>query len=821
MLNLASVRFLLFLISFAVCIIASAQLQPRTVEADGIRKHTAWSVPQDVDVPIIDGEFNDLAWQYGDVVNDFVQQAPNPGEPSRQQTGVKILYTNEAIYIAASMFDSAPDSILHQLGPRDEWQNNTDAFAVMIDPYHDGRNAFLFAVTAAGVQTDSRFIFDKSDVSLNSVWSSAVTMNTRGWHVEIKIPYQAIRFPKTEEQLWGINYTRIIRRYREQSWWNTIDPNVSGIVNQCGELLGIRNIDPPVRLALFPYVSGYYETYDGEATRSLNGGLDVKYGINESFTLDLTLIPDFGQTISDNLVLNLSPFEVRYDERRYFFTEGTELFNRNDLFYSRRIGARPVGYGSVQNYMEVNEYVTENPISTRLYNAMKISGRTRSKTGIGFFNAVTAPAYATVRNSISGAEREIETSPLTNYNCFVVEQIIGKYSYVGFMNTTVIRNSVAEDAMVNSVQFRAANADNKYAIEGYADHSITNQIDFTSGTKGFRYHIEGGKVKGPFIAKFRHHLVSNTFDSNDMGYLDRNNYFSHGITLGYNVFKPFRRILWTINELHADVSFMYDVQFRTFFTVTGKHIFTYRNFMTVSVNWLANPIQAHDYFETRTPGRFFLYPKNYELGGWISSDYRKVLALDAGVSYRIFLERNRTIFRYNIGPRYRASDKLFIVYKWEHELKKDNIGYVATVSEGNIVFGLRDLNTVTSTLTTTYIFTPKMGLSLRVRHYWSEVKYRDYFNLEENGTFTHFDYSRNADISFNAFNVDLIYTWVFLPGSELIVTYKNAILSSSNILVGSYADDLTQMFDGPESNSISVKLIWYLDAGRYFRSGKK
>jgi hypothetical protein len=806
--NFKLVRFPVFILALLFTGTLSAQ--------DSVRTHEAIRLKENLAAPIIDGNPSDYAWNTAPVAQDFIQAAPNPGKPSRQNSDVRILYDDDAFYLRARMFDSSPDSILHQLGPRDEWQNNTDAFAVMFDPYHDRRNAFFFAVTAAGVQTDARYVFDKIDVSLNAVWYSAVSIDSGGWTVEMKIPYQALRFPKTEVQTWGVNYNRVIRRYREQSWWNTVDQNVSGVVNQSGDLTGIKNIDPPVRLALFPYVSGYYELYDGEATRSFNGGLDVKYGLSDGFTLDLTLIPDFGQTISDNLVLNLSPFEVRYDERRYFFTEGTELFNRNDLFYSRRIGARPAGYSAVQSQLDSNEFVVSNPANTRLYNAIKISGRTKSKTGLGFFNAVSAESNALVENSVTLQQREIETSPLTNFNCFVVEQIIGKYSYVGYMNTTVLRSNYGEDAMVNSVQFRAANSNNKFAVEGYVDHSLTNEIS-SNGVSGFRYHIEGGKVKGPLILKYRHHLVSNTFDSNDMGYLDRNNYYNHGATIGYNVFTPFRRILWTINEVNADVSYMYDVNWRTFFTVTGRHIFTFRNFITTGANWLMSPVKANDFFETRTQHRYLLYPENYELGGFVSSDYRKILALDASSSYRIFLERNRTIFRYSIGPRYRASDNLFFVYKWEHELKHDNIGYVYGANSPIIVFGLRDMNTVTNTLTTTYIFTPKMGLSLRVRHYWSEVSYKEYFDLQPDGTLSHYDYSGDADISFNAFNIDLIYTWVFQPGSELIVTYKNSILSSSGILPGSYSEDLGHIFDGPESNSISVKLIWYLDAGKYFK----
>lgn len=135
---------------------------------------------------------------------------------------------------------------------------------------------------------------------------------------------------------------------------------------------------------MLPYISGYAENYNKQNANSLNGGLDLKYGINESFTLDMTLIPDFGQTLSDNVVLNLSPVEVKFDERRYFFTEGTALFAKNDLFYSRRIGAAPLGYASAASQLAPNEELLSNPSVTRLYNAIKLSGRNANKVGFGF-----------------------------------------------------------------------------------------------------------------------------------------------------------------------------------------------------------------------------------------------------------------------------------------------------------------------------------------------------------------------------------------------------------------------------------------------------
>ena len=131
---------------------------------------------------------------------------------------------------------------------------------------------------------------------------------------------------------------RQIRRYREDYSWNPINVKYKDFALQAGLLDGIENVNSPIRLSLMPYASFYAETYQNKTQFPYNYGLDLKYGITESFTLDMTLIPDFGQVASDAMVLNLSPFEIKYDEKRQFFNEGTELFNKgNDMYYSRRI----------------------------------------------------------------------------------------------------------------------------------------------------------------------------------------------------------------------------------------------------------------------------------------------------------------------------------------------------------------------------------------------------------------------------------------------------------------------------------------------------
>ncbi len=211
-------------------------------------------------------------------------------------------------------------------------------------------------------------------------------------------------------------------------FWNKVDPTVDGFFNQCGLLTEIKDIKPPPRLFFYPYVSSYIEndestgkSWDG----TVNGGMDLKYGISDAFTLDMTLIPDFGQVQSDDQVLNLSPFEVQFNENRQFFTEGTDLFSKADLFYSRRIGGVPLGYFDLLDAVDedVEEFV-ENPIKSRLINATKVSGRTTGGLGIGIFNAVTAETVARVRDLETGSEREVVTDPLTNYNILVLDQNI-------------------------------------------------------------------------------------------------------------------------------------------------------------------------------------------------------------------------------------------------------------------------------------------------------------------------------------------------------------------------------------------------------------
>ena len=264
--------------------------------------------------------------------------------------------------------------------------------------------------------------------------------------------------------------------------------------------------------------------------------MDVKYGINQAFTLDMTLIPDFGQVQSDNRVLNLTPFEQRFTENRTFFTEGTELFNKGNLFYSRRIGGEPIHYNEAGNHLQQGDVIIKNPAQSKLINATKISGRTQKGLGIGVLNAITKPQYATVETNDKGT-RQIETDPLTNYNVLVLDQTFKHNSSLSFVNTNTMRSGNDYDANVSSVLFDLNDKTNTWNVGG----SVGMSALMNKGGEdilGYNHSLYFGKTSGQFRFNFFQDLSNDKYDKSDLGYFTNNNTMDQGVWLGYSWTEP-------------------------------------------------------------------------------------------------------------------------------------------------------------------------------------------------------------------------------------------------------------------------------------------
>jgi len=772
----------------------------------------------------IDGVFDEAFWNELNVANNFIQNRPIAGANSTEKTEVKIAYDDNAIYVGFTNYDDR-DSMTLTLSQRDD-QGNADWCGIIIDPYNAGTIGFAFYVTSAGVQIDETHNVESSDRNWNAVWKSEVAIHDDRWTAEFEIPFSAIRFSEEGTQDWGVNFARTIRRHREQTYWNYFDPGGLNLISQLGEMEGIKDVNSPLRLALFPYVSGYIENFDGTNSYTANGGMDIKWGINEAFTVDMTLVPDFGQVQFDNQVLNTSPFEVFFNERRQFFTEGTELFNKpNQVFYSRRVGGAPVNASAAYENLDSTEKVVANPNTTQLLNATKLSGRTKKGTGIGVFNGITRTTYATIQDTVSGETREVSTNPLTNYNVFVVDQNLKNNSSVSFTNTNVWRSGETYDANVMSLIVDTYTKGQVYNIWGIGNLS---KKFYSSGLDlGHSYSLGLEKSAGSFTGGLVYEEFGENYDPNDLGFNLVQNVRTISLSSRYNWFKPFGRFNRAWLEVWMGHKRIINPDAYADIPVNIEFGGAFKNFTWAGGGIYMEPTRIHDYFEPRVPGRFYVSDALVAPGLWISTDFSKPYAFEGrGTWFQYFAEQR---YGYNLvlENRIRFNDKWYLVQRFNQNNAWNEEG-VALTQDFDIVFDAshpddpifakRDRTTITNTIDLSYIMTNRMGITFRMRHYWSKLDYNAYYRLNTDGIMVSTAYDGLGandqsvhDNSFNAFTIDMVYRWIFAPGSELTLVWKNSIFSFDDQVELNYFENVGGMVQNPATNSLSLKVLYFID----------
>ncbi len=761
--------------------------------------------------PKIDGVLNEAFWLGADQAKDFVMFKPGDGNPETdKKTVVKIAYDDDAIYFGAIMYDPDPSSIPTQETTRDNI-GIADFFLLSINPNNDGQNDTEFLVTSAGTQGDAKLTSNGEDWSWNAVWESAIQINDDSWVVELKIPYSALRFSNTNIATWGLNMHRRIQSTNQQFVWNYIDRSSSLFTQFSGEITGISNIKPPIRLSFSPYASITSISFDGEDNLNYSVGMDLKYGINESFTLDAILIPDFGQTAFDDVVLNLGPFEQRYSEQRSFFTEGTELFEKGKLFYSRRIGNRPTGYSETKDLVKDNETI-DNPNKVDMLNAIKISGRTKGNLGIGIFNAITEKTYATITNSDTKQVRKILTEPFTNYNVLVLDQQFNKTSSVSFVNTNVTREGHFRDANVSGLLFNIRNKKNTHYINGSIKMSAIRENKAT--TTGLYTNLSIGKSSGNHQYKLGGTKVNSKYKINDLGYNRQNNYKRFYGNYTYRIFKPKGKFdnyginIWgNLNYLDKPDVYTSSRIGANFWGNTSKRT-------NIGANINLSPGKQKDYYEPRTGdfSRFFKQNGTGRINSWFSSDYRKKFAFDINGGYFHRFSNDGKSFWIGISPRYRFSDKFQVTYGFDFDKNLAKKAWATTLENNTIIFGIRDSKTVVNSISSAYNFSVKSGLNLTFRHYWSPVTYQPvFYTLNSQGLLDKNNYSEDLDINYNSWNFDLSYSWEFAPGSRFYAIYRNSLFKRDDLADLNFEENLKNVFNEPLKNMVSLKFIYYLD----------
>ena len=758
----------------------------------------------------IDGDLDEAVWKNVPVADKFIALRPTPfrAENIDNATQVYFLYSDEGIYIGGYCHEKNKDSIASELVGRDGFGNN-DFVGVIFDTYYDKLNGFEYFVTPLGEQFDAKQApntnGDSEDFGWNAVWQSAAKIHADGWSFEMFLPYSAIRFGKNKMQDWGLNIVRKRQKSGEQLFWQSIDPNVNGFLTQEGLITGLENIKPPLRLQFSPYFSAYQNHDDNAPTgvnknaTTFNGGMDIKYGLSPAFTLDMTLIPDFGQVQTDNLTLNLSPFEQKFSDNRAFFTEGAELFNKGNLFYSRRI-------------------------PTKLFNATKISGRTQKGLGIGFLNAIAKPQYRIEKNSSTGSETKIETEPLTNYNVLVLNQTLKNNSSVSLVNTNVWRSGKGYDANVTSALVDLFDKKNMWNIGGNV--SVSNLFGRDDKTiTGYAHSFYFSKVSGHFNFQVWQDLVNAKYDKSDLGYITNNNSMDQGFWAGYSWTKPskwynqfrlnsnifYSRLVSPVDLLKRKEMMYQNTSYN--FNANGQ----LKNLWWVGAN-INGGLNRNDFYEPRKYGRVFKDKPRVYTNAWWESNSAKKISWGGNISLGKGAYFNRTLIGYGLFGKVRFSSKFSVDHQLNVEQTKDQAGYAETVGE-TIYFSRRNVTSVENIFSVKYNFNNRMGLSLRTRHYWSKVDPKEFFVLDVYGDLQRpaSPFTGNVNQNYNFVSMDMVYTWQFAQGSFVNIVWKNINENFQRDFEKDYFNNFSKTIGRngynnlTQFNSLSVKVIYFLD----------
>lgn len=774
--------------------------------------------------PVIDGILDDLQWNNLSPAKNFERWQPNNGSSEKKgyENFVYMGYDDDNIYFAGKF--NNPNPIPVEFSQRDNiWEVNAETFFLSINPYDDNINYQGFQVTSAGTLGDTYTSEDitPEDWDFDTVFEAKVKINKDNWSMEMKIPYSALRFPSKKVQDWAINFGRKIVETGEVYTWNFVDQANKKYPESMGITKGIKDISPPLRLFFYPYGQTSVDfNKENSPMNAYSAGMDVKYGINNSFTLDATLIPDFGQVTFDDKELNLSPFEQEFDENRAFFTEGASLFKKADglgfrrgsFFYSRRIGDE-ISFNK-DEYIKENESLINYDAKPELLNSIKITGTTNSKLSIGFINSITNKAYARFKNSNEEIRKQL-IAPLTNYNVLLLsKQVLNDYSTISIANTNVNRGKDFDNANNTALIFDLFDSNRKYNFKAAVYQSNSKSF---SKTKGFRGGIDVNEITGNFRFGLGWTGVDAHYYQNDLGYYNNRNDQRLFSRIRYQTFestKNFEKIsaylaLSTRSRFYPKL--LKSNGGRIGFDFTTKKLEEFE----FDIDYTS---EYKNFDEPRKENVYIIDPEEYEFSFAYMSDKRKkfTYGFDIQRSFAVNedFDENKKGIKYGFGFLYRLNNKLNFQYEIGNSKNNDNVGYVFS-EEDEIFFGKRDVKSIENDVSINYNFDSYKSINIKFRQFWSTAKYNDsFYSLNDNGRRSISnkdieDYDPNTN--FNLWNFDLGFNWEYAPGSKLTLLYRNNIFNQDNLSGISYYTSTKKLFENPINHQLSIRINYFID----------
>ncbi len=448
-----------------------------------------------------DGQLDEPQWNEAMRISNFTQRDLNFGEPCTERTEVAVIYTNLAMYIGVWAYQQNPKTMIAKFLQRDFDFDTDDNFKVIISPFNDRRNGYEFVINPLGARADLLVSGNEdSNIDWNGVWDAKTTINDQGWFAEIIIPFTSLKFRKSDQHLWAINFERNIRSKNEQARWQgwSRDFNFESIVN-AGTLRGINDIGYSKRFEFKPYgLTGYADSKDAKSDYTNKLGADLNVNITPTLKLNLTTNTDFAQVEADRIPVNLTRFSIFYPEKREFFLEGYQNYefsfgSENRAFYTRTIGL-------------------ENRLPVPVIAGVRLFGKER-RSNIGFLSIQTQ------------AEDSI---PSTNHTVFRYRHDMGKQSNIGFITSSKINSNRSNqvgglDATYNTSEFLKNK--NLVIYANYAQSFTSYQNENTSNPDGdghaYRFFVDYPNDAMDIFAAVSE--VTNDFNA-ESGFVNRQNY---------------------------------------------------------------------------------------------------------------------------------------------------------------------------------------------------------------------------------------------------------------------------------------------------------
>ena len=730
----------------------------------------------------IDGRITDPAWEAAPVIGGFLQRDPNEGAPARQRTEVRLLYDDEALYVAARLHDARADSIVKQLTRRDA-QSRSDYFQVYLDPYYDRRSGFYFGVNSAGTLYDGTLYNDGwSDNSWDGVWEGRARVDDQGWTCEMKIPFSQLRFAAAEPQRWGINFYRSMGRGFEDDYLVFQPKTESGFVSRFPTLVGLDGVSPGAAIEIVPYVTSKGEflqvapddPFNNGSRWNANGGGDLRMALGQKLTLNATVNPDFGQVEVDPAVVNLSDVETFFPEKRPFFVEGSSIFDAGaqgasdywnfnweqpTFFYSRRIGDAP--QGSISDDIEFRDV----PNGTTILGAAKVSGKLGGGN-FGTLHTLTAREHADLWDAGAPTGFEQEVEPLSYYGVARhLKEFPERRHGLGFLGTVAARNF--DDPQLENEFNRASavgivdgwhflDAGKVWVLSGWAGGSYVNGneariADLQASPRRYyqrpdatsfemdssRTSLTGGggrvwlnKEKGNWLTNAGLGALSPGLEINDMGFMNRADVINGHVGFGYNWTKPSKHIRHhnLIGAVYASSNFDGDL---TDLGYWAKKFWWWHN------NWVTE-ISGEYTPETVNPRRSRGGPLMLNAPG---ADFRYFMDTEGGRVRYYYLSANGSTrpdenswsWYVEPGIHYKPISNVFFQLGPSFEKSRDGAFYFATLDDptNTATFGRRyvfsqlEQTTLAINLRLNVSFSPAMSLQFFGQPLISTADYTD------------------------------------------------------------------------------------------------